>query len=244
MSKKTFNTADLTRKVYGIKNNNDSSIFDSKRKLVGNHLNQVREMLGHPPKRFEAPIEELEAYAQLMKNMLENAENEEALDLIKKMAKGEPLDKELDSKALDTLVRTVADSEKLKMTGQDKAIFDEWLNDLMSDEYYALSEKSLNEVMRIVKNDFSLFDDLGSLKSKVEFQEQYMNDLRAISAMYRQQADQQLIFQECFLEVVNSYPHLNKKRIFTTADFLELPPSIQQEIQELIEQKQQKPSER
>ncbi|TII17344.1 hypothetical protein ACT00Z_21815 [Bacillus stercoris] len=71
-----------------------------------------------------------------------------------------------------------------------------------------------------------------------------MNDLKALSAMYRQQVQQQLLFQECFLEVVNSYPHLNKKKMYTTADFLELPPSIQQEIQEIIEQKQQKPSER
>ncbi|SPU18314.1 Uncharacterised protein [Niallia circulans] len=57
----------------------------------------------------------------------------------------------------------------------------------MSDDYYLESEKNINEVMRIVKNDFSLFDDLSSLKSKLEFQEQYMNDLRTLSALYRQQ---------------------------------------------------------
>ncbi|PAF15440.1 hypothetical protein CHH59_04050 [Shouchella clausii] len=59
--------------------------------------------------------------------------------------------------------------------------------DQMSDDYYLESEKNINEVMRIVKNDFSLFDDLSSLKSKLEFQEQYMNDLRTLSALYRQQ---------------------------------------------------------
>ncbi|MCY8498575.1 hypothetical protein P8917_03970 [Bacillus atrophaeus] len=141
MSKKTFNIADLTREVYGIKNPNHSSIYDSKRKLIGNHLNQVREILGQPPKRFEASLEELEAYAQLMKNILEKIENQEALNLIKKMAKGEPLDKELDSRALDNLVEIVADSEKLKMTEKYKYLFFEWLNDLMSDEYCVSSEK-------------------------------------------------------------------------------------------------------
>ncbi|MBL3647435.1 hypothetical protein [Bacillus sp. RHFS10] len=244
MSKNTFNITDLTKEVYGDEDTN-SSVFESNRKRVGSHINKVRKMLGHPTKRFEAPIEQLDAYVKLIRNMLENPKNEEALDLLnKKLVKGKTLQQETDEKALTTLIEILAEIESQKLTDEDNKLFGDWLQDQMSDDYYLESEKNINEVMRIVKSDFSLFDDLNSLKSKLEFQEQYMNDLRTLSALYRQQVEQQLLFQESFLEVVNSYPHLNKKKMYTTADFLELPPSIQQEIQELIEQKQQKPSER
>ncbi|MCO4852441.1 hypothetical protein [Bacillus vallismortis] len=244
MTKKTFNIADLTRAVYGIDDINKSDIFDGKRKLVGNHIKEVQKMLGHSPGKFEAPMEELEAYVQLIKNMLENSENDDALFLLrKKMIDRKPLNNDLDGRALDKLVKIVAEAEKLKMTEKDKELFEKWLNDQLSDDYYTSSEKNLNEVMSIVKNDFSLFDDLSSLKSKLEFQEQYMNDIRTVSAMYRLQVEEQLLLKECFLEVVNSHPHLNAKTMYTIADYLELPPTIQQEIQDLIEQKRQKPSE-
>lgn len=244
MSKKTFNITDLTIAVYGDKDTN-SSVFESNRKRIGSHISKVRKMLGYPPKKFEAPIEQLDAYVMLIRNMLENPKNEEALDLLnKKLVKGKTLQQETDEKALTSLIEILAEIEIQKLTDEDNKLFGGWLQDQMSDDYYLESEKNINEVMRIVKNDFSLFDDLSSLKSKLEFQEQYMNDLRTLSALYRQQVEQQLLFQESFLEIVNSYPHLNKKKMYTTVDFLELPPSIQQEIQELIEQKQQKPSER
>lgn len=244
MSNKTFNITDLTKEVYGISEIKNSNIFESKRKLVSNHIKEVKGMLGHASGKFEAPIEELEAYVELIKNMLDTIENEDALSLLKKKIKNKKtLNNESDGKALDKLVKIVAGAEKLKMTEQDKGLFEKWLSDQLSDDYYASSEKNLNEIMSFVKDDFSLFDDLSSLKLKLEFQEQYMNDIRTVSAMYRLQVEEHLLFEECLLEVVNSHPHLNKKTIYTMADYLEFPPSIQQEIQELIEQKRQKPSE-
>lgn len=243
MSKKTFNLTDLTIKVYGNEDTN-SSVFESNRKRIGNHIKDVQKMLGYSPKRFEAPIEQLEAYVLLIKNMLDNPENDEALDLLKKkMIKGKPLKEETDGKALTSLVKIVAESERQKLTDKDKELFEKWLQDQLSDDYYIASEKNLNEVMTIVKNDFALFDNLNSLSSKLKFQEQYMNDIRVVSAMYGLQVEDQLVFEECFLEVMKSHPHLNEKTMYTMADFFELPPSIQQEIQKLIEQKRQKPSE-
>ncbi|RFB35824.1 hypothetical protein [Brevibacillus sp. VP] len=186
MSKNTFNITDLTKEVYGDEDTN-SSVFESNRKRVESHINKVRKMLGHPTKRFEAPIEQLDAYIKLIRNMLENPKNEEALDLLnKKLVKGKTLQQETDEKALTTLIEILAEIESQKLTDEDNKLFGDWLQDQMSDDYYLESEKNINEVMRIVKNDFSLFDDMSSLKSKLEFQEQYMNDLRTLSALYRQ----------------------------------------------------------
>ncbi|MEI2446059.1 hypothetical protein [Priestia megaterium] len=243
MSKKTFNVTDLTKEVYG--DEDTSSItFESNRKRIEKHLKDVRKMLGHSPKRFEAPIGELESYVLLIKNMLDTPENDEALDLLrKKMMRGKPLKEETDEEALKTLIKILAESERKKLTDIDRKLFDKMLRDQLSNDYYIESEKNLNEVMSIVKNNFSLFDDLSSLKSKLEFQEQYVNDIRTISTMYRLQVEEQLLFQECFLEAMKSYPHLNEKMMYTMTDFLELPPSIQQEIRGLIEEKQ-KTSER
>lgn len=235
VTKKKFNLTDLTKAVYGNEDTN-SAVFQANRKKIGNHIKKIWKMLGHPPQRFEAPIEQLDGYVLMIKNILDNPDNDEALKLLnQKLVKGKSLQQGSDEKYLTTLIEILAESGRKTMTDKDNQLFEEWLRDQMSDEYYIESEKNINEVMRIIKNDFSLFDDLSNLKSKLEIQEQYMSDVKALSAIYRHQAKNQLVFQECFLEVLNDNPHLiNKKKVYTMEDFFLLPRSIQQEVQELI----------
>ncbi|WP_188455459.1 hypothetical protein [Virgibacillus oceani] len=242
MSKKTFNVTDLTKEVYGNSDTN-SGTFETNRKRIERHIKGVQEMLGQSRRTFEAPIDQLDDYVLLIKNLLDNPENNDALKLNRKMINGQALEEKKDNKALKSLIKIVAEAEHKKLIDQDKELFEKWLEDQLSDNYYIASEKNLDEVMRIVKNDFSLFDDLNSLASKLEFQEKYMNDIRMVSSMYRLQVEEQLLFEECFLEIMNSHPDLNEKTMYTMADFLELPPPIQQEIRVLIEKKRQKPSE-
>lgn len=243
VTKKIFNLTDLTKAVYGDEDTN-SSVFQANRKKIGNHIKKVQKMLGHPSQRFEAPIEQLEAYVLLIREMLENPKNDDALNLLnQKLVKGKTLQQETDEEPLAKLIDILADVKRERMGEEEKLLFDKWLKDQISGDYYIESEKNINEVMRIVKNDFSLFDDLSSLKSKLEFQEQYMNDLKALSTTYRLLVNNQLLFQESFIEVVSSYPHLNGKEMYTMEDYHELPLTIQQEIQELIAEKQNNPSE-
>ncbi|TII17345.1 hypothetical protein ACT00Z_21820 [Bacillus stercoris] len=154
MSIKTFNLTDLTKAVYGNGDTN-SSVFESNRKRIGNHIKKVQEMLGHPPKRFEAPIERLDEYVLLIRNMLDNSKNDKALNLLnQKLVKGKPLQQETDEKALTTLIEILAEIESQKMTEKDHKLFGDWLRDQVSDDYYIESEKNINEIMRIVKNDY------------------------------------------------------------------------------------------
>lgn len=243
MSKKTFNVVDLTKEVYGI-HDSDSDVINSQRKKVAKHIKDVQIMLGHPITTFEAPMEHFGAYVYLIKNLLENPENDEALDLLKKkLMKGKPLKEETDGEALKSLVRIVAEANKQILEGNERERFETWLDDQLSNAYYNAREESLKEVMSIVKNDFKLFDKLSNLNSKMQFIEQYMNEMRFMSSLLRKQVEEELLFEECFLEVMKSHPHLNKKTIYTMEDFQSLPPSIQIEISQLKTQKQEEPSE-
>ncbi|MEW4221073.1 hypothetical protein [Rossellomorea marisflavi] len=244
MSKKTFNITDLTKEVYGDSDTN-SSVFESNRKRIGNHIKKWRKILGHSNEKFEAPIEQLGAHANLIRNTLENPDNEEALDLFKKLVKGKDLDAKKDIKGLDSLTEIFAEGlielESERLPERDINLLTAWLQDQLSDDYYLESEKNIDEVIRTIKSDFSLFDDLDNLKSKLEIQKKYMNDFRALSTFYRHPVESQLLFQESFQEVVSSYPHSKEKHVNDLMDFLKLPPSVQQEIIELMEQKQTKP---
>lgn len=243
VTKKIFNLTDLTKAVYGDEDTN-SSVFQANRKRIGNHIKKVQKMLGHPSQRFEAPIEQLEAYVLLIREMLENPKNDDALNLLnQKLVKGKTLQQETDEESLAKLIDILADAERERMGEEDKQLFDKWLKDQMSNDYYNKSKSNINEAINIIETDFALFDDLSSLKSKLEMQEQYMNDLKTLSSLYRLRVNNQLLFQESFIEVVSSYPHLNEKKMYTMEDDHELPLTIQQEIQELIAEKQNNPSE-
>lgn len=242
MSKKTFNLTDLTKAVYEDEDTN-SSIFESNKKRIQRHINKMEKMLKLPSKRFEAPIEQLEAYVSLIRSLLDDAKNDDALNLLNRMSQGKSIRKDTYEKELTTLIEIFSDAEKQRLSADDNELFDKWLKDQLRDDFYVASEKNLNALMRMFKEDFSLFDDLNSLESKLEFQEQYMNDIRIVSAMYRVQVEEQLLFQECFLEVIKSHPHLNNKKMYTMRDFIELPTTIQQEIRTLIKEKGQNPPE-
>lgn len=239
MSKETFNVTELTKKVYGIEDTN-SALFETNRKRITKHIKAMQEMLGHPITKFEAPINQLEAYIVLIKNILDNPDNDGALDFLnKKLLKGKPLTGKTDEENLTSLVNILVEALKGNMKNNERELLEKLVKDQLSNDYYINSEKNLHEARTIIENDFSLFNDLNNLEAKLEYQEQYMNDIRMVSALYRSQVEEKILLGECVIEVIKSYPELNKKTIYTTSDILAFPPYIQQEIYELVQSKQQ-----
>lgn len=237
MTKKTFNLTDLTKAVYGNEDTN-SSIFQANRKKVENHFKEIRKMLGHTPEKLEVPIIQLEPYVYLIKNLLENPEYDEALNVFKKkLSKNKPLNGVADEDALKTLIEILAESAGQTLSDEDRELYKKFVQDRISDDYYIASKKNTDEVMQIVNNDFLLFNGLSSLSSKLDIQEQYMDAIRKISFNYSLAVTEHIFFRECILEVLSSSPHSDKKLIYTETDFLQLPLHIQEEIQKLIEKK-------
>lgn len=235
--KKIFNVTDLTKKVLGTEDTHAIG-FDSNRKTIERYIKAMQEFLGLPQEKFEAPIEQLDDYVQLMKNLLFNSDNDKLLVLTKKIWKGKKLDDSIDGDNLKKLIELFANLEKRKVkTEKEEVIFDKWLQDQLSDDYYIESQKQLTYITNLIKEDFSFFDNLTSLDSKLKFLEQYINDIRMISSLYKQQVEEELLFESCFLEVMSSHDDVEKKLIYTLEDYHALPPDIQFKIQTLIEQK-------
>lgn len=241
--KKTFNVTDLTKKVLGTEDTHAIG-FEATRRNIERHIKAMQKFLGLPQEKFEAPIEQLDDYVQLMKELLFNSDNDELLDLLtKKIWKGKKLDDSIDGDSLKKLIELFANLEKRKVkTEKEEVIFDKWLQDQLSDDYYIESQKQLTYITNLIKEDFSFFDNLTSLDSKLKFLEQYINDIRMISSLYKQQVEEELLFESCFLEVVSSHDDVEKKLMYTLEDYFALPPDIQFKIQTLIEQKRREKS--
>ena len=241
MSKETFNVTELTKKVYGIEDTN-SAIFETNRKRIAKHIKAMQKMLGHPITKFEAPINQLEAYTGLIRNILDNADNDGALDFLnKKLLKEKPLTGKIDEESLTSLINIHAEALKEVMNGDEGELLEKLVKAQISNDYYINSEKNMHEARTIIENDFLFFNELNNLEAKLEYQEQYMNDIRMVSALYRSQVEDQILFGECVIEVIKSHPELNKKTMYTTIDILTLPSNIQQEIYELVQSKQKTP---
>lgn len=243
MDKETFSLTDLTKKITGIEDK-DSDEFNRKRKEISRHIKKMRKSLGLPDGTFEAPIEQMDSYVYIINELLNNYDNDELLNFLnKRVATGKELKGELDNENLKKLTNIYAEAERMKLNADEKVLFDKWLQDQLSDDYYNESEKQIDEITNLVKDDFSLINDINNLDVKLKFQQEYLNDIKAISSLYRKQVQEKLLFESCFLEVVSQYEQFQDKRMFTLYDFLSLPHNIQNEINLLVEKRRSQTSE-
>lgn len=79
------------------------------------------------------------------------------------------------------------------------------VSDQLSDEYYDTSQKTIGEIIDLISTDFSNFDVLSSISLKLNFQENYLNDLRMVSYLYRKQVEEQYFYRSVLIEVVYSH---------------------------------------
>ncbi|MGM2833694.1 hypothetical protein ACS2TZ_33680, partial [Bacillus cereus group sp. Bce025] len=215
-----------------------------KRKEISRHIKKMRKSLGLPDGTFEAPIEQMDSYVYIINELLNNYDNDELLNFLnKRVATGKELKGELDNENLKKLTNIYAEAERMKLNADEKVLFDKWLQDQLSDDYYNESEKQIDEITNLVKDDFSLINDINNLDVKLKFQQEYLNDIKAISSLYRKQVQEKLLFESCFLEVVSQYEQFQDKRMFTLYDFLSLPHNIQNEINLLVEKRRSQTSE-
>jgi hypothetical protein len=234
--KKTFNLTDLTKEVTGNQDVN-SSTFIADRAKIRRFIKKMQEHLGGPSdETFEAPIEQLEAYSFLIRELLFKHENDSIFGFLKnEIWKKEKLVDLEDSENLKNLVTLFAKAKSKMINSKEKELYDKWLEDQLSDEFYLNSQKAINEILDLIKEDFSNFDNLSSMNAKLNFLAQYINDIRNISKLYRKQVEEILLFEKCFIEVVSSHKELNDKNFYTIEDFLSLPVDIQEEIYDKME---------
>lgn len=236
--KKTFNVTDLTKKVLGTDDQYDP-MFESTKKQIERHIKKMQKSLGMPKKRFEAPIEEMDLYVELMKKLLYNSDNEKLLNLLtKKLWKDKKLDDSKDIENLKMLIELFANLERKKMKSEkEREIFDKWIQDQLSDDYYERCEEDLKNITNLIKDNLSFFDNINNLESKLKILKEYMIELTLVSINYKIRVEEGLLFESCFLEVISKHDDIEKKMIYTHEDFYSLPSEIQDEILNLMEQK-------